>query len=325
MPNDPPEAIGISYAKEIAESFRAAGDKIRARADLTAKTVGGLATLALSAVGIEKFADVFPLPAPFWSDPREAAFWSESNIAVLVMVGSFIGMAAVVGYFTRRLWRLSRPLILSSDVAKIDKLEGDEEQKVKKIYEDFADLNRVPSLRAYDARGLRFQKIAARKPTLADQLRPRADLIRAEVRATEDRAGLVVIRDRSSRAISDWKALFAFFAFVALVISFGMSADWLEDKHSEVTFAQTCAEARGAGATQLPAACDQYFGAEADEIASAKACAEARGAGATQLPAACDQYFSPDASEVAFAKSCGEARAAGATRLPTACDKYVAP
>src|SRR5437660_3053196 len=53
-------------ASAQAQRFRDGAEAIRQRTDLTAKTFGGLATTAVSALGIAKFADVFPMPPGEW-------------------------------------------------------------------------------------------------------------------------------------------------------------------------------------------------------------------------------------------------------------------
>ena len=86
-----PEATGIA---DQAQRFRDATEQIRARTERTAKGLGGLGTLAVSAVGIAKFADIFPFP------PGQG-WW------VALLIVSFLTMILVVGVFTYRLLRVS--------------------------------------------------------------------------------------------------------------------------------------------------------------------------------------------------------------------------
>jgi hypothetical protein len=101
-----------------AEAFRTSADGIRRRADLAAKTFGGLATTAVSAIGIAKFADVFPVP------PGEKPW-------LIGLIGGFVVMLIVVGFFTYRLWRVSEPVVLRSSVEAMgDDLRDDDEKGI---------------------------------------------------------------------------------------------------------------------------------------------------------------------------------------------------
>jgi hypothetical protein len=305
-----------SFAQDLVKDYREATDKIRARADLSAKTLGGLATSALTAVGIAKFADVFPFPNGFW-----AWIW-----LVLVIVG-FLSMAAVIAFFTYRLWRINRPIVMASDPKLIEELDEKEELALaEKVYQRAANLNGVPSLRAYEARAHRLERIAERAPEQpAKRLTERASQIRVGVQATQARAGLVIVRRRAARAIYGSWSIAAYVVFALSVLVFAIGTDYLASKRTdEVALAKSCGEAHTAGATTLPNMCDDYVASKrTDKVALAKSCGEARTAGATRLPGVCDNYVASKRTDgVALAKSCGEALGAGATRLPDVCDRF---
>jgi hypothetical protein len=318
--DEAPKTSNVAYVAELAKGYRESSDKLRARADIAAKTLGGVATTLLAGVGIAKFADVFPFKGGGWA-------W----LALAGMILGFLTMAAVIALFTYRLWRLNRPVVMASDPSRIDKLEQSEFALVDGVYGRFRLLNRVPSLRAYEARAHRLFRIADRlPPEKGGPLRSRAESMVAEVRATMALANLAVVRRRSSRAIGDNVSKAGYLAFILAALAFGLGSDYLASARSdEVALAKSCGEAHAAGASALPSACKDYVANEqlkkVDEIALAKSCGEAHGAGVTSLPTACEAYVSNKGSdEVALAKSCGEAQAAGATTLPEVCAQYVA-
>ena len=70
-------------------------------------------------------------------------------------------MLIAVGFFTYRLWRVNERIVLRSSVSAMGKDLRDEDEKdiVWKIYNEVARLNRMPSLRAYEARAHRLLRI----------------------------------------------------------------------------------------------------------------------------------------------------------------------
>jgi hypothetical protein len=285
---DAPEKPALSYVQEIGKSYRDAAEKLRARADVAAKSLGALATAALGAVGLAKFADVTPFPF-------DAGWWAW--IALVGLVVSFVAMAVLVFLLTRTLAYLARPVVMSSDPTKIERLNDEEQAQVHLIFGEFEALNRVPSVRAYAARAYRLERIADRSDEQsAVRLRSRAALIAAEVLATLDRARHAVVRTRVSNVLFGRKAVAGFLLFLIALICFGISADYLSAKRNdEVALAKSCGDAHAAGATNLPGACDEFVDREeTDELALAKSCGEAREAGATTLPEICNSYVPGD-------------------------------
>src|SRR3954451_6679213 len=76
-------------------------ETLRGRVDTAAKTFGGLATTALTAAGIAKISDVFPVPP----GPR-------AHSALAATVVGFAFMAVGVLWFTARLWKVNQPMFL---------------------------------------------------------------------------------------------------------------------------------------------------------------------------------------------------------------------
>jgi len=237
-------------ASAQAQRFRDGAEAIRQRTDLTAKTFGGLATTAVSALGIAKFADVFPMPPGEWP-------WT------IGLIGGFVLMLAVVGLFTARLWKVSEPIILRSSAKAMLRKPGgelrddDEEKIVEDIYNEVAELNRAPSLRAYEARAHRLLRIADRSDDQrAAKLGARASTIIGDILATESRALMIIVRRRATHAVGDKKAMVAYALFIVGIAGFGVSANRLDSERTgSVNIAKACADARTAGAAKLPAIC----------------------------------------------------------------------
>jgi hypothetical protein len=245
-----------------AVAFRTSADRIRGRADLAAKTFGGLATTAVSAIGIAKFTDVFPVP------PGEKPW-------VVGLIGGFVLMLMVVGFFTVRLWRVSEPMVLRSSVKEMGKdLRDKHERKiVRTIYREVARLNRVPSLRAYEARGQRLLRIADRvgDDARATKLAAKANVIIGDILATETRALMVIARRRAAHAVGDKKAILAYGVFILGIAAFGISADRLDSQRKGVVdIAKACADANTARASNLPGICGTFKVKPADTPAAAK-------------------------------------------------------
>jgi hypothetical protein len=179
-------------------------------------------------------------------------------------------MAAVIGYFTLRLWKLNEPLVQNPDPVLMT-ISDDERELVKGVYKQHEDLNRIGSLRAYEARAHRLLRIADRTASTAEAERLRSDAadIIVEVRAVQARAALVVIRRRATEVVLSRRSKRFALAFVGAVIAFAISADYLESgRSSEIKVANDCGAAVTAGAdkSKLPAICDSYIaGGETDE------------------------------------------------------------
>jgi hypothetical protein len=97
----------------------------------------------------------------------------------------------------------------------MDDLRRNEDKIVKKVYDETAALNRVRSLRAYEARAHRFARIAddLSDDAAASKRRTRAAAIRADAASLMSRASLIVVRRRAGRVVRSWSSLFAFLAF----------------------------------------------------------------------------------------------------------------
>ena len=273
----------IQRATDQLAHFQETTEKIRARAETTAKGLGGAGTAALTAIGIARLGDIFPWPVEDG--------WRPVLFALLLAFG-FGTLVFVLGYFTRRLWHITDAVIMRSGISRIDPELSDpnERTKIESIYQEVADLNGAASLEVYELRAYRFEAAAEWiDDDSAKRLREQAAQIAAEVAATLSRARTVLVRTRVSKAISDNKARMAYISFALGLIAFAVAADYFESKHS-TQFAQAKLEAE-----------IQKTVAEATKTAAeaVKACLDAQSMGVTP-PLECDartEAPAPRASE----------------------------
>ena len=184
-------AAGTERASQSAEQFSKAIETLRGRSDLAAKALGGVGTAAISALGYAKLTDVFPYGGPGW--------------ALAALIVGPIAMVVALGFLVRGFYTATQSLITSSDIDETVSRNGmkpAEKTLVEQAYRDTAKLNGVNTLRAYEARGQRFERIAERAPTeRAKCIGEAAARIAAEVAATQQRAATFVLRRRSTEAL----------------------------------------------------------------------------------------------------------------------------
>lgn len=294
-----PTTPTIYGSAEQAQRFRDRADDVRKRADLTAKALGGLGSTAVAAIGIAKFADLFPVPPHLW--------WA----ALLTILG-FALIAAVVAYFTFALWHVNEPFVLRSDPEQMTELDEPERELVGSVYREIAHLNWAQSLRALEARAHRLDRISQRlDDATAARLQKEAKGIVDVIRSTEDRALLLVVRRRAAQAIRSGSAVAAYTLFASGVILFGVFADKLDSERStRIAVAKSCAEARTAHATQLPAICGKSETVNAEQATPAHESARAAedlGAALARCQAAAEELSVPyPTSCAAIALALGE-------------------
>ena len=262
---DSKSPVSEQYAAMTA-NFREAATRIRERADTSAKALGALGTTVLTAVGIIKFGDISPHP------PLDEPWVRE---AIALVIGSFLTMAFVIGFFTRRLYKLNEPLVQKTDPTLMS-LDKDELKLIEEVYKQDTDLNQVRSLAALEARAHRLLRIAERLPTPAPaedgkpavpdeprRLQEEAAAIIIAVRYSLTRGALVVTRRRAANAILDGWAKLAASAFVLAVIVFAVASDFLEsERSSAIKVATECAAAAketSIDRSKLPAICAEYL------------------------------------------------------------------
>lgn len=258
--------------------LREVSEKIRARTDLTAKFLGTIGTAAITAIGYLKLADIFPYGGPDW--------------AVVGLILGVPAMIAAVWLLLRRFTSAAETIVTTADadqtIQRNTNFDKDDEKIVREKYNQEATLNRVDSLAAYRARGHRFERIADRHDdSLTAPLRARADVIMAEVLATQTLVSTLILRKRAKDAVSGWPTLGWVALFVVGWYLTALSADAMQSERSDkVQVAKSCAEAREKATpeSQLPTICgtstDEGGGATPDpgetSAAAVVALAEAR-------------------------------------------------
>lgn len=78
-----------NVAAEQGKRWAEATDKIRTRTQTTAQAIGALGTTGVTAAGLSKFGDIFPLPAS-----PSGAQW----LAIVGVLGGLVLMAGSVGW-----------------------------------------------------------------------------------------------------------------------------------------------------------------------------------------------------------------------------------
>lgn len=222
-------------------------DRMRGRVDVTGKLLGAIGTTAATTFGIAKLGDVLPAPAGDW--------W----IAVLAIAGLLCGIAGVLLVATR-LSRVSRPLLMRADLDAMQadgELSGREKALVRPLYERTARLNGTRTLSAYAWRAGSCRRVAERTADPAEKARREALAaeVESDVELTFGRAALIVIRDRSTKAVTGAGAWVAYLLVAGGLIGFTVAADALVAAREQpprpdlIGIARQCGEARRAGAT----------------------------------------------------------------------------
>jgi hypothetical protein len=268
-PEPSPETARAAIADAQRSMFQASADKVRQRADTTAKALGGLGTTALTGIGIASVTDLFP------TGPRDGGWW----VAVVLLIAGFVAIAIVVAFFTLRLWSLNQPIVVTVDPEEMhsDKtITDDEKTEVSKLYRRAARRADAESLAQYEARGQRYARIAGYAGgEAAKKFTERAMRVVAEVQAIEARALSLLVRRRAAAAIKDWTAVAMYGTFVVAILAFGISADYLKSVQTDdVAVAKACGDAGSAGAKKLPDICKKWkiaaaSAATAGDVASA--------------------------------------------------------
>lgn len=239
--------VATAEAAARADRYRESLETMRDRTDTAAKALAALGTAGLTAVGIQKVADLFPYPDGGW-------------LAFAIALLAFLTMVGVITVFTVRLYRASEALRTSSDPNTMTDDAG-EQETITTVYDRVAAANGVESLSAYEQQAHTLQGQADADGNDADRKRllEKAARIRAEVRATQANAAHQVISGRLTRALSDGLTRRLGLAFVVALLAFGLSTDWLDSERSARTTAlKGCADAVTAKvpASALPDFCD---------------------------------------------------------------------
>jgi hypothetical protein len=226
-------------ADATTQSLRASADKIRARVDSLGKTFGAIGTAGVTAIGVSRIDNLFPVPT--------GSIW-----LVVVAALSFVVGAGVVLAIAVRLSDAAGPLSLRSDLADMvaaGEISRTERDMVKDVYEQTYDLNAAKSLLAYEMRGIRLHRIGGwiGDASCVGACGTRSTEIAIDVSVSLARASVVVIRYRAAQAVTSRLAGVLYAAFVAAMVSFALSTSWLISRQSgDIATVKSCADAEAA-------------------------------------------------------------------------------
>lgn len=219
---DEKKTPATSAAADQIERWRSALDSVRGRADLTAKALAAIATTAIGAVGLAKIQDIFPSDWSFWR-----------VVAAIAAVAGLIAFAWVVVSFLGRLTQVNAPVATSTRSAPPEDLNDDERAILDRIGADAAAAKGVSSLRAYEARATRLERVAERSDsTRATELRARAEEIRVDVRAALGEAAADIVRRRAAHAFTETSARALYVAGIAGLLLFALGTDYLDGERN---------------------------------------------------------------------------------------------
>jgi hypothetical protein len=266
-----------------------AAEALRSRTDLAAKSLGAIGSAGLTAVGLAKIGDLFPIPDD--PGPRTAAVGA---------VIAFVLMGAAIAALTVALWRVNRPFFIGTDLSTSEDLSDAEVALIQPQWDDFTRLNGMSPAR-YERKANRHEKRAAKLDTawtdhyaprlkaaidasLADQAdrtrfpssvppspiaqreQQRAESMRAEIHLLTARAGLRILRKRLSDVMSGRSSQIYAAIFLIGLIGFALDTDYVVSARKDrVEIAKSCADAAEAGATSLPSICKGNDVAKADQ------------------------------------------------------------
>jgi hypothetical protein len=266
----------LDLAAATLKRYSDAAEKLRQRADLAAKVLAGGGTTLVTAIGLSKFSDLFPWPGSTSRWHFGTRYVPTATIAILALVTGFIVMIVAVLAIASRYWKVGEPLIFSSDTEQDWYTKGlnDEERKlVDEAFKAVEDLNRIGSLRAYEARGHRLERIAKWLDSPDDEkVSIEAVQIQTEVLATLVQAKTRILRSRISTAVSGTGSKALYGLFVLALLTFGIGADYLQSERSDrIAIAKSCVDAREVdGAVELPDICGPKPSAPSEEEKTAE-------------------------------------------------------
>jgi hypothetical protein len=223
-----------------ASELRVTADALRNRIDLFGKTLAAIATLGTTAVGLKKIGDLFPAEG-HWEWVWVVAACLGLGVAALAAIGVAVRLMLVAG-----------PVFVDADLEGNSELDLHERNKVRLIFDQAAKRFDYTSLVGLQERERSLRNAAswtgdkderARRTALADE-------VKVEIEQALARGQVVVIRRRSTRAVSDAGAWALYAAVIVGLITFALGTDRVSsDRRDRVADAKACGDARKAGAT----------------------------------------------------------------------------
>jgi hypothetical protein len=139
-------------------------------------------SVAVGAVGVAKFSDVFPVP-------------DGGELSAIGVVAGVVAMGIAVLWLTLATWRVGDPVFTSNDPAK---MEDDARKIAAELYQEVAG---TPSLDDWQRQVDDLETQARNQPPPEGKLlQDQADSKRLEIRATQARVGALVVRERAKNA-----------------------------------------------------------------------------------------------------------------------------
>lgn len=233
-----------------ARRWSSMSEDIRSRSETSAKAIGALGTTALSAVGIAKFGDIFPLP------PGHLSVWT--ILVVMFVPVSFLLMVAAVVWFSIRLWRANEPIMMLADPAQMPRgdLDGPERARVEQVYAAAAALHGKQTLADYEKDAIAFEREAeAHSPGSRQEalLLAKAQRIRANVDEAEQRALVNVVRTRARDSVKNGASIAIYVTFALALVVFAIGVNYLDsERTARVDAAKACADAVDAVRRESP-------------------------------------------------------------------------
>lgn len=258
MSDDTSTDARLDALDEKIKRYRSMTDTLRNRSETTAKAVGGLGLSVVTAIGLTHIGDIYPLPpgGPAWPWDR----WSDYEWALLAAVASLVGfvlMIVVVVLFSARLWRVQRPMKLTTSeagIASIDEYSGTRQKAILEIYRGICG-DEAENLEAYETRGAYRARAADRlearggDATVIAVARREAAVIGRQVELALALAGVDVVRDRTTKLLSDGWAYGLVAMLAAGILMFAVGTDYLSSERTDtISIAKACADARTAKA-----------------------------------------------------------------------------
>jgi hypothetical protein len=237
----PPKGLvtAATEGSDPAQRYRDSADKLRTRVDAFGKILGSLGTAAVTAAGLARISSIFPIP--------------RGDVPLVVAVfGALAVGATVVVTLAVRLSKVAEPISLRSDLEELiesGEITGREIPAVKEVFRRTYVLNNAASLLAYETRGQRLQRIRGwiGDTNAAQVCTDRATEIVQDVDVTLARASVVVVRRRSTQAVSSATAYGLYGLFLAAIIVFALASGQLISHQSgEVATLKSCADAKAA-------------------------------------------------------------------------------
>lgn len=232
------EDATVPSGGRTATEFHDIADALRNRVDLFGKSLGAIATFGITAVGLGKIGDLFPVKGDKW--------W-----VVAACAGLIIAAVAAIGVAVR-LMRVARPVFMQADVENNNELDDEGERAaVRPVFAAAAKRFGYTTLLGLQERERSLRNAASRTTDKDERVRRTslADEVKGEIEQALARAQVVVVRLRATAAVSG-RAWLLYLAVIGGLITFAVGANKVaSDRKAPIANAKACGEARKAGAT----------------------------------------------------------------------------